>query len=46
VERASEKEYDDLNSGKTEKDKDDERKYKASLSTFNSQAFFVLDTND
>ena len=46
MERASEKEYDDLNAGKTEKDKDDERRYKASLSTYDSQAFFVLDTND
>lgn len=47
VERASEAEYDDKNYGKTEKDKEDERKFKAQLSSFkDTQAFYVLDTND
>ena len=47
VERACEAEYDENNVGKTEKDKDDERKLKAGLSSFKeTQPFYVLDSDD
>jgi hypothetical protein len=34
IERAGEAEYDAMNAGRTEKDKDDERRFKAGLSAF------------
>ena len=47
VERIAEAEYDEKNMGKTEKDKDDERRFKAQLSSMaDGQPFFVLDTSD
>jgi len=47
IERSSEVEYEEKNAGKTEKDKDDERKFKAELSSFkDTQAFYVFDTLD
>jgi hypothetical protein len=47
IEKASEQDYEDRNAGKTEKDKDDERKFKAELSSFkDTQAFYVFDTLD
>lgn len=47
IERAGEGEYDAMNAGKTEKDKDDERRFKAGLSAFaETQPFYVFDTND
>jgi hypothetical protein len=36
-----------MNAGRTEKDKDDERRFKAGLSAFaETQPFYVFDTND
>jgi len=47
VERVSEAEYEDKNAGKTEKDKEDERKFKAQLTSYkDTNAYYVLDTND
>ena len=47
VERVAETEYDETNAGKTEKDKDDERRFKSELSSFkDAQPFYQLDTND
>lgn len=34
VDRVAEQEYDEKNAGKTEKDKDDERRFKSELSSF------------
>ena len=34
IEKAGEAEYDAMNAGRTEKDKDDERRFKAGLSAF------------
>lgn len=47
VDRVAELEYDEQNQGKTEKDKDDERRFKSQLSSFKETTpFYVLDTND
>lgn len=47
VDRVAEQEYDEKNAGKTEKDKDDERRFKSELSSFkDAQPFYVIDTND
>jgi hypothetical protein len=51
IARASEAEYDDRNAPggvpKTEKDKEDDRKFKAQLTAFkDTQAYYVLDTKD
>jgi hypothetical protein len=47
IERAAENEYDFMYSGKTEKDIDDERRFKAALSQFkDSSPFHVFDPND
>lgn len=47
IERVAESEYDEINAGKTEKDKEDEKRFKQELSSLNDAVpCFVLDTND
>ena len=47
VDRISIDEYDKNNLGKTEKDKDDERRFKQQLSSYQGTTpFYLLDTND
>jgi hypothetical protein len=47
INKASEAEYEEKNNLKTEKDKEDDRKFKAALTSFkDTTPYYMLDTND